>query len=61
MRRTGNGGVDIDARGRQVARSGGGAVHLVLSVQREHDVYCARKPGIGLIPAAEADAEDQVP
>ena len=36
-----------------MARCGGGAVHFVLSVQREHDVYGASKSGIGLVPAAQ--------
>ena len=33
-----------------MARCGGGAVHFVLSVQREHDVQSARQPRVGLVP-----------
>jgi hypothetical protein len=51
--RTGNGSVDINAGGRQVTRGGGGAVHLMLSMQREHDVHGARQPGVWLVPEAE--------
>ena len=36
-----------------MARSGGGAVHFVLSVQREHDVHGTRQPGVWLVPEAQ--------
>jgi len=37
-----------------VARRGGGAVHLVLRVQDEHDIQGARQAGVGAVPRRDA-------
>mmetsp|Transcript_34533 Transcript_34533/g.87294 ORF Transcript_34533/g.87294 Transcript_34533/m.87294 type:complete len:473 (+) Transcript_34533:703-2121(+) len=55
-----HGRVHIHARGRQVARGGSGAVHLVLRVQDEHDVQCAHELGVRLVGAAAVAAIQHV-
>mmetsp|Transcript_2581 Transcript_2581/g.4624 ORF Transcript_2581/g.4624 Transcript_2581/m.4624 type:complete len:291 (-) Transcript_2581:701-1573(-) len=39
----------VHAAAREVAHRGGGAVHLVLRVQNEHNVHCAGQLRVGLI------------
>ena len=46
-----DGGVDVHTGGCQVAGGCGGAVHLVLSVQGEHDVQRPHQLGVGPVPA----------
>ena len=43
-----DGRVDVDAAGCEVARSSGGAVHLMLGVQNEHDVLWEGEGGGGV-------------
>ena len=44
---TSNGSVDVHPTGGQVAGGGCGAVHLMLSVQNEHDVNGSSKLWVG--------------